>query len=111
MKHPRAEKFRKTGGKWSAVSTTIRNLYDSVLKESVPHTLRASTKLNSPRDAEETPIETQPSNTSEITESGLPSVGVMEASDTSNAPINVERGEAPSPLPDQSNIKTGDSKN
>jgi len=50
--------FKNPDGKWSAVSARIRTLYDSVLKETVPHKLKASTQLKVSSGADDPSIET-----------------------------------------------------
>ena len=101
MKKPSTEIFGENGGKWTAVSAKIRNLYDSVLKESVPQNLKASSQLTSAPSREAMERQRTPEAAVHIppvvTETG-PSVRVT-------TPKNIEQGEINSPLPDQNNSK------
>ena len=109
MKKPRSETSKKTDAKLTAVSTKIRNLYDSVLKENVPQTLRQSSQFNTARGAEKASTESESppgdtaGNPSAVTQTG--------ASDGMNTAANIGQGETNPPLPDQNGSKIDTTEN
>jgi hypothetical protein len=109
MKKPGAEIFGETGGKWTAVSAKIRSLYDSVLKESVPQNLKASSQFTSVYLSEVKSIE--PERTPEAVVHISPAVTDTDLSVSVPTSISIEQGEISSPLSDPNTGKPDRGKN